>query len=115
MPTIQGFLRRRGPTSDVDIRRHSLYAGDPSINDMLEARGSEQLHRQTSASSFQVLSESSPPAVNVIPAEPENRPDSPPVQDENPKHRRFSMLKFRHASDSQLSIRARQQANVAVA
>ncbi|KAB5575796.1 hypothetical protein GE09DRAFT_1169644 [Coniochaeta sp. 2T2.1] len=38
------------------------------------------------------------------------RPESPPIQDETPKHRRFSMLRFRNASDSQLSTRARQQA-----
>ncbi|KAI1172292.1 hypothetical protein F4777DRAFT_519009 [Nemania sp. FL0916] len=37
------------------------------------------------------------------------RPDSPPVQDETPRHRRFSMLRFRNASDSQLSARWRQQ------
>ncbi|POS75771.1 protein transport protein sec73 [Diaporthe helianthi] len=40
------------------------------------------------------------------------RPDSPPIQDETPKHRRFSMLRFRNASDSQLSTRAKKQAHV---
>lgn len=39
-----------------------------------------------------------------------DRPDSPPIQDETPKHRRFSMLRFRNASDSQLSARAKKQA-----
>ncbi|PSR79109.1 hypothetical protein BD289DRAFT_346033, partial [Coniella lustricola] len=38
------------------------------------------------------------------------RPDSPPIQEEMPKHRRFSMLRFRNASDSQLSARAKKQA-----
>lgn len=38
------------------------------------------------------------------------RPESPPIQDETPKHRRFSLLRFRNASDSQLAARARQQA-----
>ena len=37
-----------------------------------------------------------------------DRPESPPVQAETPKHHRFSMLKFRTASDSQLSARSRQ-------
>ncbi|TIC90498.1 hypothetical protein CH35J_011624 [Colletotrichum higginsianum] len=39
-----------------------------------------------------------------------DRPNTPPVQEETPKHRRFSMLRFRNASDSQLSLRAKQQA-----
>lgn len=39
-----------------------------------------------------------------------DRPDSPPIQDDIPKHRRFPMLRFRNASDSQLSARARKQA-----
>ncbi|OLN97513.1 Protein transport protein sec73 [Colletotrichum chlorophyti] len=42
--------------------------------------------------------------------DPDARPDSPPIQEETPKHRRFSILRFRNASDSQLSLRAKQQA-----
>ncbi|OIW29977.1 hypothetical protein CONLIGDRAFT_654342 [Coniochaeta ligniaria NRRL 30616] len=38
------------------------------------------------------------------------RPESPPIQDETPKHRRFSMLRFRNASDSQLATKAKQHA-----
>ncbi len=34
------------------------------------------------------------------------------VRDRNPRQQRFSMLRFRHASDSQLSKTARDQANV---
>ncbi|KAH6654946.1 hypothetical protein BKA67DRAFT_621012 [Truncatella angustata] len=41
--------------------------------------------------------------------DPFDRPESPPIQDETPKHRRFSMLRFRNASDPQLSVRMRQQ------
>lgn len=41
--------------------------------------------------------------------DPFSRPESPPIQDESPKHRRFSMLRFRNASDSQLSARLKQQ------
>ncbi|KAH9910070.1 hypothetical protein F4778DRAFT_714011 [Xylariomycetidae sp. FL2044] len=41
--------------------------------------------------------------------DPHRRPESPPIQDETPKHRRFSMLRFRNASDSQLSTRMKQQ------
>ena len=37
-------------------------------------------------------------------------PASPPVQRLGSNQRRFSVLKFRHASDSQLSVRAKRQA-----
>ncbi|OAA64553.1 guanyl-nucleotide exchange factor [Niveomyces insectorum RCEF 264] len=47
-------------------------------------------------------------------ASPDSRfqrtPESPLVQEETSKHRRFSLLRFRNASDSQLSTRARQHA-----
>ena len=39
------------------------------------------------------------------------RAGSPPVPARTPKHRPFSMLKFRHASDSQLSKTAKEQAD----
>ncbi|MCJ1282257.1 hypothetical protein MMC26_001580 [Xylographa opegraphella] len=39
------------------------------------------------------------------------RAGSPPVPARTPKHRPFSMLKFRHASDSQLSKTAKEQAS----
>ncbi|EFX01000.1 guanyl-nucleotide exchange factor [Grosmannia clavigera kw1407] len=39
-----------------------------------------------------------------------DRPESPPIQEQTPKHHRFSILRFRNASDSQLAARARQQA-----
>ncbi|KAF2187495.1 hypothetical protein K469DRAFT_685962 [Zopfia rhizophila CBS 207.26] len=37
-------------------------------------------------------------------------PPSPPVQEHTPNTRRFSMLRFRHASDSQLSTKAKEHA-----
>ncbi|KAF2763474.1 hypothetical protein EJ05DRAFT_39852 [Pseudovirgaria hyperparasitica] len=40
----------------------------------------------------------------------DERPPSPPIQQSTPKTQRFSMLRFRHASDSQLSIKAKEQA-----
>ncbi|CAK7264101.1 hypothetical protein SEPCBS119000_000827 [Sporothrix epigloea] len=41
------------------------------------------------------------------------RPETPPIQEQTPLHRRFSLLRFRNASDSQLAARARQQAQEA--
>lgn len=45
--------------------------------------------------------------------DPFDRPESPPMQEETNKHRRFSMLRFRNASDSQLSARLKQQQQAA--
>ncbi|KAF2875127.1 hypothetical protein BDV95DRAFT_564373 [Massariosphaeria phaeospora] len=39
-----------------------------------------------------------------------DRPPSPPVQEPTPNTRRFSLMRFRHASDSQLSVKAKEQA-----
>jgi hypothetical protein len=39
-----------------------------------------------------------------------DRPGSPPVQPENARTKRFSMLKFRNYSESHLSTRAKQDA-----
>lgn len=113
MPTIPSLLRRRGPSSDADIRRHSLYGVNTSADDTLAIRDSNQPHRAPLASSFLSPTNASMPAIVEPSNQPENRSVSPPIQDESSKHRRFSMLRFRHASDSQLSTRARQQADAA--
>lgn len=56
---------------------------------------------------------SAPGTANTLqPHDPLDRPNSPPIQDETPKHKRFSMLRFRNASDSQLSARSKRQAIV---
>ncbi|TVY17379.1 Protein transport protein sec73 [Lachnellula arida] len=116
MPLLPGLMRRRGPSSD-DIRRRSFLSpeamGNPTL---LDGRASEQIPRRPSAAEFlspagaEVEGASSSRASaesTTIPLEPSI---SPPVQQQTPKHHRFSMLKFRHASDSQLSTRARLQA-----
>ena len=46
---------------------------------------------------------------NTADNEPES-PGSPPIQRLTSNHNRFSKLKFRHASDSQLSVKAKRQA-----
>jgi hypothetical protein len=113
---IPGLLRRRGPTNDADARRHTLYAGDPSTpNDLLDARVSEQLERKVSPSSLQPTEPDHANAMMETSAGVEQSPVLPPMEAEHPKYRRFSMLRFRHASDSQLSTRARQQANASPA
>ncbi|RDL30232.1 Sec7 protein [Venustampulla echinocandica] len=119
MPLIPGLLRRRGPSSDVDMRRHSLLLSPDANNQpVLGGRASEQIPRRPSPAEFLTPSALSPAKadrsaarrssmVAEVGADPLMRSVSPPVQDETQKHRRFSMLKFRNASDSQLSSRAR--------
>jgi hypothetical protein len=40
----------------------------------------------------------------------DDSPPSPPVQESPPNTRRFSLMRFRHASDSQLSTKAKEHA-----
>jgi len=116
MPIIS--LRRRGPSSDADIRRHSFYQADSASNPtVFDGRASEQIPRRPSPAEFLSPSTAARTAIPRASAdhgvESDKRSASPPIQEENPKHHRFSMLKFRHASDSQLSTRARLQAQTA--
>ncbi|RDW59624.1 hypothetical protein BP6252_12711 [Coleophoma cylindrospora] len=126
MPIVPGLLRRRGLSSEADMRRHSYFTSDVTANNsrlmpnaqLPEGRASEQIPRNRSVSDFlspQSAAERPSMSESIAsrksgPPELGGRPDSPPVQEEHPRHRRFSMLKFRHASDSQLSTRARLQA-----
>ncbi|KAH6994829.1 hypothetical protein EDB80DRAFT_652692 [Ilyonectria destructans] len=96
------FLRRRGiMASETDMRRHTLFApSSPTMDappalplpDLISDNEGETVARQPTRDSSI------------------SRPESPPIQDETSKHRRFSVLRFRNASDSQLSLRAKQQA-----
>lgn len=127
------FLRRRGNnamSSENDTRRHTFFESSasgeigptipsqPSQND--EQGAGESFHPppshdlprdSTTSSRFEDSREShseSRPGSRPV-GQTENRPDTPPIQDENSKHHRFSVLRFRNASDSQLSLRAKQQ------
>lgn len=111
MAPMQGFLRRRGAnSSEVDIRRQStLLPNAAQPGGEIESRTSEQLPRRPSPAEFLQRQPSS--HSKTMPAV--NEPSIDPIQEESNKHRRFSMLKFRNASDSQLSTRARLQAEAA--
>ena len=114
MPTTSGLMRRRGAASDADVNRRSTFLGDSLTNSPVPDAGrvSEQLPRKPTPEDFigkPVHQQES--SSNEQPDEPiEARPATPSVQEQNPKHRRFSMLRFRHASDPQLSAKARLQA-----
>ncbi len=113
MPLMNGFMRRKGPASSAELRRHSFYSADSASNPAvptIDSRASEQIPRRPSAADFlspdSALDGSSTPGTIIEKgAESLHRTVSPPIQEESQKHRRFSMLKFRHASDSQLATR----------
>ncbi|KAK0720489.1 hypothetical protein B0H67DRAFT_633815 [Lasiosphaeris hirsuta] len=124
------FLRRRGiMASESDMRRHTILD--------TFAVPKQPSSRSESTSDLPVLTavaEDFPaPSIPVSPAEPPidrtsfsssytgshagrstldipGRPGSPGIQTESQKHRRFSMLRFRNASDSQLAAKAKLHA-----
>ena len=109
-------MRRRRGISSESIRPRSFYSADPGSNTVIvDGRASEQIPRKPSdflsptvAAERSSLSGSAAGG-STRGAGSEQRPISP-IEEEQVKYRRFSMLKFRHASDSQLSTKARLQA-----
>jgi hypothetical protein len=121
MPLMPGLLRRKGPAnsaSDANNRRHSFLSPDALIaseQPAIDGRASEQIPRRPSAADFLTpTSTTGRPIPGRMSAESGRdkleRSISPIIHDESQKHRRFSMLRFRHASDPQLSARAKLHA-----
>lgn len=125
------FLRRRGVNaSDTDMRRHTILIDPAPVApkllsrktqsdallspDMIASDGAETRdgplagNDEGSKSCVDMVATSTSASISLGRGS-EDRPESPPVQDESPRHRRFSMLRFRNASDSQLSARLKQQ------
>lgn len=120
MPMFPGLSRPQGQSGDLDVRRHSFYSTESRSNPTIASgRVSEQIPRKPSAAEFLSPDDAlRVPATNIPEVDVEDedgntaqRSVSPPVQEKTPKHHRFSMLKFRHASDSQLSTRAKLQSH----
>ncbi|KAI1371485.1 hypothetical protein F4677DRAFT_307354 [Hypoxylon crocopeplum] len=128
------FLRRRGVmASDSDMRRHTILVEPapvtpkpllrkPQPGALLspdatastgEWAGDDVSHENGEGGKSSVDTVATSAAASTFPGResegPYDRPESPPIQEESPKHRRFSMLRFRNASDSQLSARLKQQ------
>ncbi|KAI0169444.1 hypothetical protein GGR52DRAFT_466615 [Hypoxylon sp. FL1284] len=127
------FLRRRGVNaSDTDMRRHTVLIDQAPAPPKLLSRKTQPdatLHPDVTASNETGASDDTiatndegnksyidlvaTSASTSIPSreseDQSRRSESPPVQDDSPRHRRFSMLRFRNASDSQLSARLKQQ------
>ncbi|TGJ84327.1 hypothetical protein E0Z10_g4441 [Xylaria hypoxylon] len=109
--------------SESDMRRHTtlfdpkvqVQADDPFLNSQ-PARN--RLENGTTSQDFDGSKLPTGLNLNLDPIQDNarvshdssyDRPESPPIQEETPRHRRFSMLRFRNASDSQLSTRLKQQ------
>ncbi|QSZ37752.1 hypothetical protein DSL72_008851 [Monilinia vaccinii-corymbosi] len=125
MPLLR---RRAAAASDAEMRRHSFFAPDSNTlnpildSDLPDGRASEQMPRRPSHGEFESFAEPETLAPLAMLDRPSmdspkalQRSGSPPIQEETSKHRRFYMLRFRHASDSQLSTRSRLQAQNASA
>lgn len=105
------FLRRRGNVaSETDMRRRTLFGPSASAPSEQESpMPSPAEHPADTDTDSHADAASLRPSLSST-ASRLSRPETPPVQEETNKHRRFSVLRFRNASDSQLSIRAKQQA-----
>lgn len=106
-------LRAR-PGDTRSLRRHSTT--DPTSLDHLGQQRPPQeadhlgYDRHDALKSPSPLRHSFEPSIdNQNPPSP-NRPKSPGFQEQPPNRQRFSMLRFRHASDPQISKTARDQA-----
>ncbi|KAK5995840.1 Protein transport protein sec73 [Cladobotryum mycophilum] len=97
------FLRRRGNmVSETDMRRHTNVSAPPISEDKDTPNLPNQSQQSSDDTETLSQQESRESATS--------RPSTPPVQHQTNKHRRFSVLRFRNASDSQLSLRVKQLA-----
>jgi hypothetical protein len=122
------FLRRRGNmASETDMRRHSLLdalavpapkqppfhhgsaAELPGLTSVAEDLPSPNIPPSPADHPRDSISVASSRAVPSI-VEPSDGPEPLTATDYSHKHRRFSMLRFRNASDSQLAAKAKLHA-----
>ncbi|KAL6900275.1 hypothetical protein GGI43DRAFT_42321 [Trichoderma evansii] len=114
------FLRRRGiMASETDMRRHNVPFAPQAADDVpelpLQVKLPEEATEPEPEPEFEPEPEPEPESSKSRPQSRESdtsldRPITPPVQPQSNKHRRFSVLRFRNASDSQLSLRVKQAA-----
>ena len=122
------FLRRRGVmASESDMRRHTVFdniivpkrlpsqTGADSTSDIpAQASTSIDLPLESPSASSEIAPNDSTTSLGshaaTVMQDPLDRPSSPFFQSDSHKHRRFSILRFRNASDSQLAAKAKLQA-----
>lgn len=91
------------PRASDDIEPNHASSNDESGPPLASALSARQPQRQQQRRA--------PPIDNPDDASPQPPSrESAQVEEESSKNRRFSVLRFRNASDSQLSLRAKQQA-----
>jgi hypothetical protein len=102
------FLRRHGNAPrDTDAERHAPTTTADEPNN--EANACQPTETVEAPSVPTELSGDRPSSfISYQPRNSRSRPGSPPVQEQSHKHRRFSTLRFRNASDPQLSLRLKQ-------
>ncbi|KAK8110969.1 uncharacterized protein PG998_007426 [Apiospora kogelbergensis] len=109
LPSRQPAAPRKSLAESLLRPGSSRVNARPSLEGTSEDRdrlgNGEGSSTETNALSSTLSTSTGRPSVD----DPFSRPESPPIQEETPKHRRFSMLRFRNASDSQLSARIKQQ------
>ncbi|KAJ6784885.1 hypothetical protein PWT90_00905 [Aphanocladium album] len=98
------FLRRRGnPASESDTRQHDASSkndkGADKSTTPAPSDGEATDHGDQAAATIQTPRDSTT-----------SRPDTSHHNDDLNRQKRFSVLRFRNASDSQLSLKAKQQA-----
>lgn len=112
------FLRRRGiMASETDMRRHHVPFAPQAADDVPELPLQVKLPEEATEPQPEPKPEPEPEPESAT-SRPQSResdtsldrPITPPVQLQSNKHRRFSVLRFRNASDSQLSLRVKQAA-----
>jgi hypothetical protein len=106
------FLRRRANiASETDMRRLNAADDADQPNNVQQRPPIDSITLQPAAAHTVIIEDDDFPATSSHDAaDQESNPESPMVDEENSKRRRFSILRFRNASDSQLSLRAKQHA-----
>lgn len=105
------FLRRRGNlASETELGNSTSISADSGPNAESDARHHGDPHEASSTPSELPKNRSPTPSVRQQGSRhPPLRSESPPIQEQSQKHKRFSTLRFRNASDSQLSVKFKQQ------
>jgi hypothetical protein len=100
------FLRRRGNTpSESNTKHEDLPAADDTGLDATSMPQPSNLADDADADAATAASNDYQSRASLA-----SRPETPSVQEQNDRRKRFSVLRFRNASDPQLSLRVKQQA-----
>jgi hypothetical protein len=95
--------------SERDLKRRSTL--DPANFNFFKRDGKDtRFENKLDSSRIATSEDGRRPPSNELTRPSTSHEDSPPVQEHTPNTKRFSLMRFRHASDSQLSTTAKEQA-----